>query len=156
MPLDVLAPVTGIVRALDKVPDPVFSNGLVGPGVAVEPDPVAGRDVRAPVAGTITKLHPHAFVLTSDGAVSVLVHLGIDTVQLGGEGFVCHVAQGDRVEAGQLVVSWDPAAVAAGGRSAMVPVIVLDVEQGAVDVAALVDDVAVAGSRLLGVTVSAV
>jgi PTS system N-acetylglucosamine-specific IIA component len=152
VPVAILSPVTGTVRPLGKVPDPVFSNGLVGPGAAIEPDPAEGRDAHAPIAGTISKLHPHAFVVTSDDGVSVLVHLGIDTVQLGGEGFVCHVAQGDRVEAGQLVISWDPAAVAAGGRSAIVPVILLDVAQDAVEVVAPVDDSTAAGSPLLDVT----
>ncbi|QAY63600.1 PTS glucose transporter subunit IIA [Xylanimonas allomyrinae] len=124
--LTVLAPVAGTVRALADVPDPVFSAGLVGPGVAVDPDPLTGRDAVSPVSGTVVKLHPHAFVVTAPDGRAVLVHLGIDTVQLEGEGFTLHVAEGDAVEAGQVVVTWDPAAVTAGGRSALVPVVALD------------------------------
>ncbi|QZN86590.1 PTS glucose transporter subunit IIA [Cellulomonas sp. C5510] len=124
--LTVLAPVAGAVRALADVDDPVFSGEIVGPGLAVQPDPDAGRAVVAPVSGTVAKLHPHAFVLLAEGGRGVLVHLGINTVQLGGEGFTLHVAEGDAVEQGQLLVEWDPAAIEAGGRSAICPVIGLE------------------------------
>jgi PTS system N-acetylglucosamine-specific IIA component len=124
--LTVLAPVAGVVHALADVPDPVFSGEIVGPGLAVQPDPDAGRSVVAPVAGTVAKLHPHAFVLTAPDGRAVLVHLGIDTVRLAGEGFTLHVAEGDTVTPGQVLVEWDPAAVEAGGRSAICPVIALE------------------------------
>lgn len=124
--LTVLAPVAGVVHALADVDDPVFSGEIVGPGLAVQPDPDAGRAVVAPVAGTVAKLHPHAFVLLAEGGRGVLVHLGINTVQLGGEGFTLHVAEGDAVTQGQLLVEWDPAAVEAGGRSAICPVVGLE------------------------------
>ncbi|VTR77296.1 PTS sugar transporter subunit IIA [Cellulomonas hominis] len=126
--LTVLAPVAGVVHALADVDDPVFSGEIVGPGLAVQPDPDAGRAVVAPVAGTVAKLHPHAFVLLAEGGRGVLVHLGINTVQLGGEGFTLHVAEGDAVEQGQLLVEWDPAVVEGGGRSAICPVIGLEAQ----------------------------
>jgi PTS system N-acetylglucosamine-specific IIA component len=125
MALTVLAPVAGVVHALADVDDPVFAGEIVGPGLAVQPDPEA-RAVVAPVAGTVAKLHPHAFVLLAEGGRGVLVHLGINTVQLGGEGFTLHVAEGDSVTPGQLLVEWDPAAVEAGGRSAICPVVGLE------------------------------
>jgi PTS system N-acetylglucosamine-specific IIA component len=125
MALTVLAPVAGVVHALADVDDPVFAGEIVGPGLAVQPDPEA-RAVVAPVAGTVAKLHPHAFVLLAEGGRGVLVHLGINTVQLGGEGFTLHVAEGDAVTPGQLLVEWDPAAVEAGGRSAICPVVGLE------------------------------
>jgi PTS system N-acetylglucosamine-specific IIA component len=125
MALTVLAPVAGVVHALADVDDPVFAGEIVGPGLAVQPDPEA-RAVVAPVAGTVAKLHPHAFVLLAEGGRGVLVHLGINTVQLGGEGFTLHVAEGDAVMPGQLLVEWDPAAVEAGGRSAICPVVGLE------------------------------
>ena len=125
MALTVLAPVAGVVHALADVDDPVFAGEIVGPGLAVQPDPEA-RAVVAPVAGTVAKLHPHAFVLLAEGGRGVLVHLGINTVQLGGEGFTLHVAEGDTVTPGQLLVEWDPAAVEAGGRSAICPVVGLE------------------------------
>jgi PTS system N-acetylglucosamine-specific IIA component len=124
--VEAVSPVAGTVMALADVPDPVFSAGYVGPGLAVAPDAGAGRTVVAPVTGTVVKLHPHAFVVAQADGRGVLVHLGIDTVQLDGEGFTLHVAEGDAVEAGQHLVTWDPAAVAAGGRSAVVPVVLLD------------------------------
>ncbi|SPL95354.1 PTS system, N-acetylglucosamine-specific IIA component [[Actinomadura] parvosata subsp. kistnae] len=72
------------------------------------------------------KLHPHAYVIVGDDGKGVLVHLGIDTVQLKGAGFQLLAAEGDRVSAGQPVVAWDPSAIEAGGRSPVCPVVALD------------------------------
>lgn len=129
-PLTVLSPVTGTVVALAEVDDPVFSAGLVGPGIAIAPDAAEGGLVSAPVSGTVVKVHPHAFVIKHDDGQAVLVHLGINTVQLGGEGFTLHVAQGDVVHQGTTLVTWDPAAIEEGGRSAVCPVVALE---GSVD-----------------------
>ncbi|WP_116244903.1 PTS glucose transporter subunit IIA [Nocardiopsis sp. FIRDI 009] len=130
--LHVLAPLPGTARPLDTVPDPVFSQSMVGPGVAVHPDPATDgaddpQEVRSPIAGTVAKLHPHAFVVMSaDQTRGVLVHLGIDTVDLAGEGFSLLVEQGDEVAAGTPVVRWSPGRVAALGKSPVVPVVALD------------------------------
>lgn len=121
----VLAPVAGRVVALADVPDPVFAQQIVGSGVAIDPERTPGTAV-APVAGRLLKLHPHAFVVLTATSHGVLVHLGIDTVQLDGEGFELVAAEGDELAAGDPVVRWDPAAVEAGGRSPMVPVVVMD------------------------------
>ncbi|WP_043620573.1 PTS sugar transporter subunit IIA [Nonomuraea candida] len=121
----VLAPVEGAAVGLDAVPDPVFSAGMVGPGTAIDPLRGPGKAV-APIAGKIMKLHPHAYVIVGDDGKGVLVHLGIDTVQLKGEGFQLLAAEGDRVSAGQPVVAWDPAVIEAGGRSPVCPVVALD------------------------------
>jgi PTS system N-acetylglucosamine-specific IIA component len=121
----VLAPVAGTAVGLAAVPDPVFSEGLVGPGAAIDPARRPGRVV-SPIAGRIHKLHPHAFVVVGDDGRGVLVHLGIDTVQLRGEGFELLAAEGDRVSAGQPVVAWNPAGIEAGGRSPVCPVVALD------------------------------
>ena len=85
MSLAVRSPVAGVVVGLDSVPDPVFSGRIVGPGVAVAPDRASGEEVAAlaPVGGTIAKIHPHAYIITTDEGRSVLVHLGLDTVGLG-------------------------------------------------------------------------
>jgi PTS system glucose-specific IIA component len=123
----VLAPIAGTVVALADVPDPVFAEQLVGAGAAVEPADGAGpTEVCAPLAGTVVKAHPHAFIVAHESGTAVLVHVGIDTVTLDGEGFTRHVAQGDAVEAGTPVVTFDPTAVRARGLSAMTPVVVLD------------------------------
>ncbi|WP_199423919.1 PTS sugar transporter subunit IIA [Actinotalea solisilvae] len=135
MPLTLVAPVAGTVMAMAEVPDPVFANAIVGPGLAVDPaqgDDGGPADAVAPADGTIVKLHPHAFVVQLDEHRAVLVHLGLDTVQLAGEGFTLHVAEGAQVRTGDRVVSWDPAAVAAGGRSPVVPVVAVQGETSAV------------------------
>ncbi|MFC8599287.1 MULTISPECIES: PTS sugar transporter subunit IIA [unclassified Isoptericola] len=147
--LTVLAPVTGTVVDVSEVDDPVFSAGLVGPGLAIEPDGVRGGVAVAPVAGKIVKLHPHAFVLQHDDGRAVLVHLGIDTVQLRGAGFTTHASEGDVVERGAVLVSWDPAAVREGGRSAVCPVVALEATPDAVDRLAQVGTLVEHGEDLL-------
>lgn len=125
MTLRVASPVSGRVVPLTEVPDPVFAQAMVGPGVAVEPDR-GQADVLSPVDGTVVTLHPHAFVVATSEGAAVLVHLGIDTVKLKGEGFTLHVVKGEAVRAGQPVVTWDPAAVEAAGYASICPVIALD------------------------------
>ncbi|WP_199442646.1 PTS sugar transporter subunit IIA [Umezawaea beigongshangensis] len=125
MTLRVASPVAGRVVPLSEVPDPVFSQAMVGPGVAVEPDRTAA-EVVSPVDGTVVTLHPHAFVVATAEGAAVLVHLGIDTVKRKGEGFSLHVVKGETVRAGQAVVSWDPAEVEAAGFSPICPVVALD------------------------------
>lgn len=123
----VLAPIPGRVIALAEVPDEVFAGQLVGAGVAIEPDP-ASTAVTAvsPVAGTVAKLHPHAFVIVRSDGVGVLVHLGIDTVELHGAGFTLHTEQSAQLPAGAPVATFDPTHVRATGRSCICPVVVLD------------------------------
>jgi sugar PTS system EIIA component len=126
--LPVLAPLPGRVMPLQDVPDPVFSGSIVGPGVAVDP-PRERVDAVSPIDGRLVKLHPHAFVVVAvmpEGGAGVLVHLGIDTVKLHGEGFTLYVDEGADVTAGQKIVGWDPAEVEAGGRSPVCPVVALD------------------------------
>src|SRR5690242_16266541 len=96
----VLAPVAGRAVPMEQVPDPVFAQLMTGPGAAVDP-PRAVVDVVAPVDGKVFKLFPHAFIILTGEGVAVLVHLGLDTVQLNGEGFTTHVREGDAVTAGQ-------------------------------------------------------
>ncbi len=128
--LRVLSPVPGTAVPLESVPDPVFAQGLVGPGVAVEPDDGDGAAC-APIAGTVATVQPHAFVLEADDGRAVLVHLGIDTVARQGAGFTAHVGPGARLRAGEAVVGWDPAVVRAAGHSPVVPVVALDATGGA-------------------------
>ncbi|TCO49868.1 PTS sugar transporter subunit IIA [Actinocrispum wychmicini] len=145
MSLRVSSPVSGEVAGLSAVPDPVFSQAMVGPGLAVRPAMTAG-DVLAPVDGVVAALHPHAFVVAHDDQ-AVLVHLGIDTVKLKGEGFTLHVVKGESVRAGQPVVGWDPRAVEAAGYSSICPVVALDAQNSAlVDFAP--DGPVTAGDRL--------
>jgi PTS system N-acetylglucosamine-specific IIA component len=127
----VTAPLAGTAVGLVDVPDPVFSTAMVGPGLAIEPGP-GPSTVVAPVAGTLVKLKPHALVVLADGGRGVLVHLGIDTVKLAGEGFTLLASEGDTVEPGQPIVRWHPAEIAARGLSAVCPVVALDATAEAV------------------------
>lgn len=131
----VLAPVHGRAVPLDTVPDTAFAAGTVGPGLAVEPAAEADGtvDVVAPVSGKIMQLFPHAFAVMTPDKVAVLVHLGIDTVHLEGEGFTALAAKGDTVTRGQPVITYDVASVAASGRSTVVPVVVMDAKGKTVD-----------------------
>ncbi len=121
----VLAPVAGRAVPLQDVPDPVFAQGMVGYGAAVEP-PHGVVEAVAPVSGKILKMLPHAYIVMTADNVGVLVHLGLDTVALKGEGFTTHVSQGDDVTAGQLVITYDVPAVVAKGLNPIVPVVVMD------------------------------
>ena len=129
--LKVVAPVAGTVVPMADVPDPVFAGALVGPGLAIRPDDDAVVAV-APVAGRLAKVKPHAFVVVDDRGRGVLVHLGIDTVRLGGAGFTVLAAEGQNVAAGEPVVRWDPAGVGAQGLSAICPVVALDASAEAI------------------------
>lgn len=119
------APVAGRAIPLSEVPDPVFSAGMVGYGAAVDP-PREVIEAAAPVSGKVLRLMPHAFVIMTADNVGVLVHLGLDTVALDGEGFTTHVRQGDEVTAGQRIVTYDVPAIVARGLNPIVPVVVMD------------------------------
>ena len=123
--ITVVAPIAGHPVALKNVPDATFAEGIVGYGLAIDP-PRSMVDAVAPMAGTVMKLWPHAFVILTDDQVAVLVHLGLDTVQLKGDGFNTHVNQGDRVEVGQPIITYDVPAVEASGRNPIVPVVVME------------------------------
>ncbi|MER7665012.1 MULTISPECIES: PTS glucose transporter subunit IIA [unclassified Streptomyces] len=121
----VTSPLSGRAIGLSAVPDPVFSGAMVGPGTAIDPVREPSEAV-APVDGIVVSLHPHAFVVVDDEGRGVLTHLGIDTVQLNGEGFELLVNKGDTVRRGQPVVRWNPAAVEEAGKSAICPIVALE------------------------------
>lgn len=121
----VLAPVAGRAVPLQDVPDPVFSQGMVGYGAAIDP-PRGVVEAVAPVSGRLLRLMPHAYVVMTQDNVGVLVHLGLDTVALQGEGFTAHVNQGDDVTAGQLIITYDVPAIEAKGLNPIVPVVIMD------------------------------
>ncbi|HXF02669.1 MAG TPA: beta-glucoside-specific PTS transporter subunit IIABC [Arthrobacter sp.] len=104
--MTVLAPVTGTAVALSDVPDKVFASGAMGAGIAIAP---AQDTVHSPVSGTVQVAMKtgHAYGLKTDDGVEVLVHIGIDTVQMKGEGFEPAVVRGQRVEAGDLLATMD-------------------------------------------------
>ncbi len=147
--LRILAPVPGVVHAIGQVPDPVFAEQIVGPGIAILPDHVARLDVVAPCDGVIGALHPHAFALEVDAERSVLVHLGIDTVSLAGLGFELLVQRGETVAAGQRLLTFSPVDVAASGMSTICPVVALQADPAAIRLDAAAGDRVSAGDPLL-------
>lgn len=118
-----LAPITGWAAPLDEVPDKVFSERMLGDGLAI--DPTEG-EVRAPFDGVITVLPSsrHAVSIRSDTDIEVLIHVGLETVALAGRGFVAHVAEGDRVKAGDRLLTFDLETVARDAASLITPVVV--------------------------------
>ncbi|GAA1487917.1 PTS sugar transporter subunit IIA [Brachybacterium sacelli] len=144
----VAAPVRGRLLPLDQVPDPVFSGGLMGPGFAV--DPSDGR-ITAPVAGTIVMVPEtlHAVGLRTAAGTEILIHVGIDTVTLKGEGFTAHCAVGDDVEPGAPLLEVDLETVREHVPSMITPVIVTNAAERAVGE---VDLEAAAGAPVLTIT----
>ena len=121
---EIVAPLTGTVMPLDEVPDPVFSSGAVGQGAGVAPTgeivvtaPGDGTVVVAPASG-------HAYGINLDNGAEVLIHVGLDTVNLEGKGFDVLVKQGDRVTAGQKLVRVDRTVVEEAGYSLTTPVLI--------------------------------
>ena len=149
-PLTVLAPLSGTVVPLTDVPDPVFAGAMVGPGLVLAPGTADGPvDVLSPVAGTVAALHAHAVVVEVDAGRAVLVHLGVDTVGLGGQGYVALVARDDVVPAGAPLLRWDPAAVAASGCSTLCPIVALVADPALIGFAVAPGDRVSAGDALL-------
>lgn len=122
-----LSPMTGTAIAMAEVPDPVFASEAMGTGAAVRP--TEGR-LYAPAAGTVTVLAEtgHALGMTTDAGAEVLMHIGIDTVTLEGRPFTAHVAAGEHVEAGQLLMDVDLAQITAAGLDPVTPVIVTNTD----------------------------
>lgn len=119
----VVSPLTGEVKPLSEAVDPVFAQGVMGQGVLVQP---SEGELVAPVAGTVSVLFPskHAVGLVTDDGLEMLMHIGMDTVNLDGQGFTAHVAQGDKVAVGDALISFDIAAITAAGYPVETPVIV--------------------------------
>jgi glucose-specific phosphotransferase system IIA component len=119
------------VLALADTPDPVFATEMVGPGLAIDPDP-GEVTVVSPIAGKVVKVHPHAFVVLGADGVGILVHLGINTVRLEGKGFEVLATQGSTVQAGDPMVRWDPSTISGQDISTVVPVVAMDRPKGSV------------------------
>lgn len=120
---EVVSPLNGEVLELSQVKDAAFSTGALGYGVAIEP--FEGKLV-APVSGTVSALFPtnHAIGITSDSGADLLIHIGMDTVQLEGKYFTAHIAQGDHVEKGQLLIEFDMDQIKKAGKSLTTPIVV--------------------------------
>jgi sugar PTS system EIIA component len=119
----IVAPLSGTVVPLEDVPDPVFAQKMMGDGIAIDP---TDGDVVAPVDGEVIQLFPtkHAVGLRSEAGVELLIHVGIDTVAMNGEGFTAHVQAGDRVKRGERLLSVDFSLVREKAKSAITPIII--------------------------------
>lgn len=126
--MEILAPVTGRVVSLREVPDEVFSEGMAGEGAAILPS--EGGEVVAPVSGELAKLFEggHAFGIVTEGGMEIIVHLGLDTIELHGKGFEKLAVEGNRVEAGEPVVRLDLALVRSTGYNPVTPVVVANAD----------------------------
>ncbi|MBD3941064.1 PTS transporter subunit EIIC [Microbacterium sp. NEAU-LLC] len=124
-------PLEGKVVALSEVPDPTFAQGIMGPGLAIEP---TGDTVVAPADGTIgaTFDSSHAVALVLDDGTELLIHVGIDTVSMKGDGFQTLVEKGQKVTAGTPLLRFDLAKIQAAGHPSITPVIVLNNENATV------------------------
>jgi len=124
----VLAPISGRAVPLAEVPDEVFAEGMAGQGCAIVPE--ASGEAVAPVSGVLVKLFEggHAFGIAADGGIEMIVHLGLDTIELRGRGFERIATEGDRVEAGQPIVRFDLEEIRAGDYDPVTPVLVTNDE----------------------------
>ncbi|MDS0524284.1 beta-glucoside-specific PTS transporter subunit IIABC [Clostridium sp. SHJSY1] len=123
-----ISPLIGEVKALSEVKDEAFAKGALGKGVAIEP---TEGSVVAPVDGVITTLFPtgHAIGITSSNGAEILIHVGMDTVQLEGKYFYPKVTQGDTVKAGQLLLEFDINAIKDAGYSLTTPIVITNADK---------------------------
>lgn len=144
------APVSGRVIAMNEVPDPIFAGGKLGKGCAVWPD---ADMVYAPLTGVVTVTMDHAVGISGDDGVDVLVHVGVDTVNMKGDGFERLAAKGDHVRAGDPLLRFDRAKIKSSGHPDCVVIAVSNsAEMSAVEVFAESGAMVDAGSALIGVT----
>lgn len=120
--VEIVSPLAGQVKELSQATDPVFSSGVMGQGLVIDP---SEGELVSPVNGTVTVLFPtkHAVGIVSDEGVEMLMHIGMDTVGLDGKGFEAHIAQGDHVTIGQKLISFDMDVIKAAGLVTETPVI---------------------------------
>ncbi|WP_303952354.1 PTS system trehalose-specific EIIBC component [Streptococcus vestibularis] len=130
---EVVSPLAGQVKPLSQATDPVFSSGVMGQGVVIEP---SQGELVSPVNGTVTVLFPtkHAVGIVSEEGVEMLMHIGMDTVSLDGKGFESHIKQGDKVVVGQQLISFDMDIIKEAGLVTETPVIITNQDDFQADV----------------------
>ncbi len=125
---ELTAPLEGTAVPLSEVPDPIFAAEKLGPGVAIEP---TGNVVVAPANATVLTVQKsgHAVGLRLESGVELLIHVGLDTVQLEGEGFEVHVERKQQVSAGDKLITFDPEFIRAKGLPLITPVVVTNAQK---------------------------
>ncbi|QVY60056.1 PTS sugar transporter subunit IIA [Cytobacillus gottheilii] len=126
--VDILAPLSGAAVSLDTVPDPVFAEKMMGDGIAIEPTEGV---VVSPVKGEVLQVFPtkHAIGLKAENGAEILIHIGLETVSMNGEGFEAHVSEGSKVEVGDQLVTFDMNLVKEKAKSTITPVIITNTDQ---------------------------
>lgn len=124
---EIAAPLSGKVTPIEQVPDPTFAQGILGKGVAILP--AEGRIV-APANGTIDVMFDtgHAVSMTTEQGAEVLIHVGVDTVQLAGKHYKACCKAGDKVKKGDLLIEFDPEAIKAEGYEVITPVVICNTD----------------------------
>lgn len=145
--LEIASPIKGKVLALSSIHDDAFASGVLGKGTAILPEE---GSVYAPADGTVSTLFPtlHALGMETDQGAEILIHIGLDTVQLEGEGFKAHVTQGDHVKKGQLLITFDKEFIESKGYCMETPIIVTN-SDNFLDVATLAKEQVNPGETLL-------
>lgn len=125
--IELFNPIEGEVIPIEDTPDKVFAGKMLGDGFAIKPH---DNKVYSPVSGEIKLFFPtlHAIAIETQEGVEVLVHIGVDTVELEGEGFTGHVEVGDKVKKGDLLVSFDKDIIESKAKSSITPVIITNIE----------------------------
>ncbi|WP_010531775.1 PTS sugar transporter subunit IIA [Lentibacillus jeotgali] len=120
--------VTGEFIPLEDVPDPVFSEKMMGDGCAIKP---SDEEVFAPVSGEIVQVFPtkHAIGIEAENGAQILVHVGLETVNLNGEGFTVHVEEGDTVNQGDKLLRFDMNVIEDKAASTIIPIIVTNTDE---------------------------
>jgi len=127
--VDFYIPVSGKIIPLEEVPDPVFSQKMMGEGIAVMPEK---GDIVSPVKGTVILVAAtkHAVGLRADDGSEILIHVGLETVALDGKGFNVAVKEGDKVSAGQLLIEVDWEYISTNAKSTITPIVITNSQEG--------------------------
>ncbi len=128
MKIELRAPLDGVILPIEQVPDPVFAQKMVGDGLSIDP---LNQLLTAPCPGTVTQLHRagHAVTLTTAEGIEVMIHIGLDTVKLKGEGFTSKVAEGQVVAAGDALIAFDADFLATHAKSLLTQLVVTNPER---------------------------
>ncbi|MBS4174387.1 PTS glucose transporter subunit IIA [Bacillus sp. FJAT-49736] len=127
--LEIYAPVDGEILPIEEVPDPVFSQKMMGEGIAVLP---SNGGIHSPVDGSVIQVAPtkHAIGILAKDGTEILIHIGLETVALKGEGFTVKVSEGDKVSMGQLLIDVDLDFIGKNAKSTITPIVITNSTEG--------------------------
>lgn len=125
--ISLVAPVSGELVTLEGVPDPVFSKKMMGDGIAIKP---SNGEVLSPIDGKVVQVFPtkHAVGLLAENGAEILIHIGLETVSLNGEGFTAYVGEGDQVKKGDKLIQFDMDVVREKAKNTVIPIIITNTD----------------------------